>query len=138
LKLKHWLLVAIVIIIFAGFFNSRLGAPLQNIKETEVEEASESGAMEDKKGMTVTFTESGFSPEKLKVTKGTTVTFINESSGMMWVASDSHPVHGDLSEFDQLRSSGKGSTYAFTFNEFGEWSYHNHLAPDNKGVIIVE
>lgn len=87
---------------------------------------------------TVTYTDSGFTPEEIPVPAGSTVTFVNGSSGNMWVASDVHPTHTILPEFDNKEGIAPGETYEFTFNEAGDWTYHNHLAPQNVGTIIVE
>lgn len=97
---------------------------------------------------TVKYTDTGFSPESLSVPLGTTVTFINQSSGDMWVGSDEHPSHtgydgtsraehcaaGAAPSFDQCAT---GSTYSFTFEKAGTFEYHNHRNAQAHGVIVV-
>ncbi len=85
----------------------------------------------------VTYTDSGFAPSPLTVKVGTTVTFVNESAGPMWVASDPHPTHTLLGGFDELTSAPKGGSYEYTFAKVGTWTYHNHMNPSNKGKVIV-
>lgn len=92
------------------------------------------GAVEQ---MTVTYTDSGFVPNSVTVKKGTTVKFINESSGEMWVASALHPTHQLLPGFDQLKSVSKGGTYGYVFEKVGTWKYHNHVAAADTGVVVV-
>lgn len=87
---------------------------------------------------TVTYTNNGFSPANLSVFEGSTVTFVNDSSGSMWVASNPHPVHTDFPEFDSKRGVAPGETYEFTFTEGGTYDYHDHLSPSNVGTIIAE
>ncbi len=86
----------------------------------------------------VMYTTDGFVPKELKIKSGTTINFVNEKEGLMWVASNTHPVHTDLSGFDQLKGVGKGEQYSFAFAQKGSWGYHNHLAPADSGTIIVE
>lgn len=86
----------------------------------------------------VSYSSSGFSPAVLRIKSGTTVTFRNDSTEGLWVASNPHPSHSDLSIFDTLRSIGRGEIFTFTFTRLGTWGYHNHLSPRFAGTIIVE
>src|SRR3989344_769683 len=76
---------------------------------------------------TIAYTDTGFSPQSITVKPGTTVTFFNQSSTDMWVASDVHPTHLELPEFDQLKGEAPGTTYSFTFEDVGTWGFHDHL-----------
>lgn len=100
---------------------------------------------------TVYLTESGFQPQDLTIQQGETVTWINNASTDMWVASDQHPSHtnyagstlyqhcqmGDQTEaaFDQCSS---GEEFSFTFEKTGEWTYHNHDRAGQIGTVTVE
>lgn len=84
------------------------------------------------------YTSSGFSPKSITVKVGTTVTWTNTSGKSMWVASNPHPTHQDLPGFDQLAKVDKDGTYSYTFTKAGSWKYHNHLAPNDTGVVIVQ
>lgn len=101
----------------------------------ETEQAAEDNTAEDN---TIVYTDSGFAPRTLTVKKGTTVTFKNQSSKSMWVASSVHPTHQDLPGLDQLQGVGEGGTYTYTFDKTGSWKFHNHLAPSDTGVVVVE
>ncbi len=85
-----------------------------------------------------TFTDSGFQPKELTVKKGDTVSFVNQSASAMWVASAVHPTHQVLPGFDQKKSVGKGGTYMYTFEKAGTWKFHNHMAPEMVGTVIVK
>jgi plastocyanin len=85
----------------------------------------------------VTYTYTGFAPKPTTVRVGDTVTFVNESSGQMWVASDPHPTHTLLPGFDELQSVGKGGTYEYTFTKVGTWTFHNHMSPGIKGTVVA-
>ena len=96
----------------------------------------------------VTLGASGFSPQEVIVKKGGTVTWSNEGSGTMWVASAQHPTHTGYAgtslqehcddatdvSFDQCKN---GETYSFTFDKVGTWAYHNHSQGGQFGRVIV-
>jgi len=98
---------------------------------------------------TVIYAKQGFSPETVKIKAGQSVTFVNQSGGRMWVASDPHPTHekysgttrsehcsdSDGDTFDQCAS---GDSYTFTFTKKGTWKYHNHALSGDTGTVIVE
>lgn len=98
--------------------------------------------------VTITYTNSGFTPSTITVKKGTEVTFVNTGTKSMWVASDEHPSHIEYAgterrahcpdtagvAFDQCAT---GNSYAFTFNKVGTWDYHNHASAGDEGKVIV-
>jgi plastocyanin len=104
--------------------------PSSSTTETEQPNANE-------QLIVVTFTNNGFSPARIEINRGGTVTFRNESAGQMWVASDPHPTHTGLPSLDSKRGILPGATYAFTFSRSGNWGYHNHLDPSQTGVVTV-
>ena len=153
-----WALIVLVVVGAGGylFFGSDQ-AVNNNTQESDVtSNTSVNGDTQSKNDetddSTVTYTNSGYTPESLIVEAGTTVTFVNESNLPMWVATDVHPVHAqypgssiskcDTDEeseiFDACRGLDEGSTYSFEFNEPGSWEYHDHLNPSRTGTIIVE
>lgn len=87
---------------------------------------------------TVIYINSGYSPKELRVEKGVSVTFVNQSDLAMWTASDPHPIHTDYPNFDPKEGVDKGKSYSYTFEEPGTYNYHNHLSPQHTGIIIVE
>jgi plastocyanin len=69
----------------------------------------------------------------------------------MWVASDQHPTHTEYSgtsrtehcqNGDQTSSAfdqcSAGDNFSFTFEQEGEWSYHNHENSFQGGTVVVE
>lgn len=101
--------------------------------------------------VTITYGPNGFSPTNITVAPGTTVTWVNNGGGRMWVASDEHPTH---TEFDGTSTSqhcangaptsssifdecGAGSSYSFTFTKAGTWDYHNHAQANHGGTVTV-
>jgi plastocyanin len=90
------------------------------------------------KTVTVTLTDSGFSPSSITINQGDSVKFVNDSSGKMWVASAPHPTHTDYPEFIAKTAANHGDEYTFTFTKPGSWKYHNHLNASQFGTVVVE
>jgi plastocyanin len=100
--------------------------------------------------MVVQYTNSGFVPSSLNVSVGQSVTFVNKSSGQMWVASDPHPTHqgydgttesvhcaagyAGAAPFDECKSA---DSFTFIFTKQGSWGYHNHFSSSAHGTIVV-
>lgn len=139
--------VIAVVVISAGYFfwqgYSKPSTEMQTtntatteISPTQTSQATTSGKVTAK--TTVNYSDSGFTPNNITVKVGETVTWSNQSSATMWVASNPHPTHTDLLGFDELASADRGGTYSYTFTKVGNWGYHNHLSPSDKGVVTVQ
>lgn len=87
---------------------------------------------------TIVRTREGFEPKKIVVEKGTEVRFVNESGEYYWPASDYHPSHTEYSAFDPKRPLNPSEEWSMTFDQVGEWGYHDHLKAKLTGVIYVE
>lgn len=111
---------------------------LEELQEQGQSNLDGSSGDEAEQGISVTYNESGYSPAKITIKKGTKVTFVNNSSRSMWTASDPHPVHTDHSDFDPRKGSGRGDSYSYSFNESGTYNYHNHLFTSHRGSVVVE
>ena len=85
----------------------------------------------------VIFTESGFSPKISTINVGDTIIFKNESKNNFSPASNPHPAHTDLRNFVAKKILKPGQTFTFTFLRPGTWRYHDELAPDQGGTVIV-
>ena len=148
-------LIIILIILIGGWY---LLSPSDEASETPPagngETATTTGAMPVKpQDVTVTYTDSGFSPATVTVAQGSTVTWVNQSSHEMWVASGVHPTHtlydgtdrqthcatdySGPTPFDECLPESPGTSYSFTFDEAGTWHYHNHVAASDTGTVIV-
>ena len=129
-----------------GSVSNEMPVPGENgVEEMVVEDGGE--VMES----VITYTDDGFSPAELTVEAGTEVTFVNSSSRNFWPASAMHPTHkvypgsgiekcgtdGAGAIFDACVGIAPGASYVFTFNEVGEWGYHDHLRSSEFGRVIV-
>jgi hypothetical protein len=79
----------------------------------------------------------GFVPPTLRVPEGTIVVFQSRGSRPHWPASNLHPTHQVYPEFDAKRGLEPGERWAFRFDRPGEWGFHDHLAPELGGRIVV-
>lgn len=146
---KLYLILALIAVVLVGGYvlmkeqkrstgmeeNTSVNQPAQASSENKTMSPTEVATMEKN---SVKYTDSGFTPNTLTIKVGTQVTFTNDSSSPMWVASNPHPVHSDLPGFDELKGVDKGGSYTYTFQKAGSWKYHNHLNSADGGVVLVE
>lgn len=146
MKKRHLILLGLAGLLLAGCFHTpKTGTgvtsttPVTTTLPDEQEPASEaSGEAVEEEAITVSYTDSGFVPNSITVNSGTSVTFVNESTKKMWVASAVHPTHQVLPGFNQLAATEAGTSYTYTFSKAGQWRYHNHVATTDTGAVIVE
>lgn len=125
-------IVLVVILAVSGsiyFFQNNKSVSKEDLKKTE--ELL-------KNDLTVVYNNEGFNPKEIKIKKGDTVKFINQSDRKMWVASNNHPEHDIYPEFDQKDISLKGTEFEFKFDKSGTWGYHNHMYSNHNAIVIVE
>jgi len=97
--------------------------------------------------VSVSYTNNGFSPQSVTIALGGSVTFVNDSSHGMWVASNFHPTHTQYPEKDSSNCLGSsfdscvaippGGSWQFIFNSVGTWGYHNHVGAGMIGTVVV-
>lgn len=142
-----FIILVLIILVAVGFYfmgskddNSvNIGQPVpgENVVETVVSETPD---------FVVSFSDSGFSPKELKIKAGDVVSFENKSSVPFWPASAMHPTHAVYptkggcigSTFDACNPISPGQSWAFKFEEKGNWKYHDHLNASSFGSIAVE
>jgi len=145
------IVVILVVALGAWYFMSQPQIPVVNETENggNVEASDEAANIEKN---TITFTGNGFSPSVVTAKKGDTVKFVNNSAEYVWPASAMHPTHtvypgSDIEKcdtdardtlFDSCEGIAPGASWEFTFNEVGEWGYHDHLNAKFFGKVIVE
>ncbi|HAO64890.1 TPA: hypothetical protein DCQ44_02810 [Candidatus Taylorbacteria bacterium] len=88
-------------------------------------------------GLTVTYTDKGFSPASLTVAKGQTVKFVNNGTGSLWVSANPFPTASEYPTFNEKSGVASGSSWSFTFTQTGTWYYHNHYSPAIGAKIVV-
>lgn len=150
---SHAMLILFVAVIAAGCTSSQPADTQTPPEDTSdpVEPENSTQPTENEANTTViTHTNSGFSPETVTIQAGETVVWESDA-GNMWVASDQHPSHTEYSgtsrtehcqNGDQTSSAfdqcSAGDRFSFTFEQEGEWSYHNHENSFQGGTVVVE
>lgn len=89
------------------------------------------------KDFEIVYTNDGFVPQDIVITKKDRVIFKNNSDRPFWPASDPHPLHSIYPQFDPKRPIESGESWAFIFPKTGEWKFHDHLFPVNRGIVNV-
>lgn len=115
--------------------------------EVDAERTDESGGDEESRHMSTTIPEdgnnpvvdesrqevsigaSGFEPNEIAVTAGTTIVWKNEDE-------ENHEVHADDDAY-QLDIIGQGGQVQVTFDAPGTFTYHCHVHPTVRGTIVV-
>jgi plastocyanin len=85
----------------------------------------------------ITYSNSGFSPSKITLNAGDTITIKNTSSKTLDFDSDPHPVHTDDRELN-IGTVEPGETKTAKLTTKGTWGYHNHLNSTETGTIVVQ
>ena len=154
-----WVTIVLIIVVLGGWFllsSKPVSAPAPETSATNQMPVVGSTTPEMIVGNTVpvvevTYTDQGFSPSSITIPLGTTVTFTNQSTKDMWVASAMHPTHilysgtslsqhcpdASNTSFDQCSTGASGSSFSFTFNKEGTWKYHDHVDATKFGSITV-
>ena len=86
---------------------------------------------------TITYTNTGFTPDNITVSTGDKITITNASGSELDFGSDPHPTHTDNSDLN-VGDVADGHGKTFTVTKKGNWGYHNHYNRTNQGRIIVQ
>jgi len=135
-KINKFILIFIVTIIalgavtFLGNNKTALVVPSQPTAKPPIIEVNNSIE-------TITLTDTGFVPKDIVIKAGTKVVWENRSGIPATVSSDNHPTHL-LYPFLNLGEFADGSSLQVVFDKAGNYSYHNHINPNQKGSVTVE
>lgn len=88
-------------------------------------------------GEVIHMTDEGFEPERVEIEAGDTVIFENKDIEGHWPASDDHPMHDEYPDFDPKEEIEAGEEWSFTFEEPGDWGFHDHMNPLSAGEVVV-
>jgi plastocyanin len=87
--------------------------------------------------VTVEMTADGFSRQEITIKRGQTIEWINRDQDFRWPASNVHPSHEKYPDFDPKEPIAPGQSWSFTFDQVGEWQFHDHLKPYFVGTVSV-
>ena len=157
--MKNLIIVAVALVGVVAFLYMRDGekGPVLSPTSTSAPTSTTGGnpmpqSTVSESKVTITYSDSGYSPTEVEIKKGDTIIFENNSSKTMWTASAVHPTHkaypgSDITKcetqpqagiFDACGGYAPGKLWEFKFNESGTWKYHNHLQPNHTGTVVVE
>ncbi len=139
----HWTLLGVLALVLVSGC-TQTAAPDNSLSDSQ---SGESPAL----SATIRITDTGYEPNSVTIAKGGTVTWISETDRPDWPATAQHPTHtrypGSNIEkcgtaeasviFDACKALANGESYSFTFNETGEWPFHDHVVAKTFGKIIV-
>jgi plastocyanin len=134
-KKKNIIIALVVLVIIVGgivVWMGRNTSTTTNSKSSNASSTTPTG-----QETTITYSDSGFSPNKVTVHSGDKVTIKNSSSHGVQFDSDPHPIHTNNPELNVGEVDG-GEQMSFTVDKKGTFGYHNHLNPAQTGTIIVE
>lgn len=88
----------------------------------------------------VTYTDNGFVPAVVKITRGTSLRFINTSNKALRIAPLVDPAFNTQAYrgFEGSTSIKKGDSFEISVSVPGIWGYKNLNAPGPVGVAVVE
>lgn len=137
---KSWLIVGAVALVLVGgiIVWLVLGARPQNSSTNTINTNDSTATVEEEvvaSQTTVTIKNSAFTPQNLKVKKGTTVKWVNEDAVRHNVVALNESAQGGLPAENALL--GKGESYSFTFETVGTFEYKCSPHPFMTGKIEV-
>lgn len=90
-------------------------------------------------GTRIIYRNNSFSPSCLKLKSGAAVTFENDGTGEIQIASNPHPTHSDHPILNEdLKLTRGQSTWQVILTQPSTYGYHNHMNPSHSGKIVVE
>ena len=90
---------------------------------------------------TVTFSDSSVTPSTVTIKSGESLTWVNNSSKKVQVASANHPTHTlnkELTNGEFVAELVPGASATVTLTKTGTWGYHDHLNQSVTGKVVVE
>lgn len=85
----------------------------------------------------IRITDDGFVPSQLNIEPGTKVVWTNDSKKIHQIAANPHPNRDDL---PGLKSEilNNGQIYEYTFDDSGNFGYHDEIEPTTNGIVEVQ
>lgn len=77
-----------------------------------------------------------FFPSTVRIQADDSLIFINVTTHAMWPAAGPHPTHTNYTDFDPQVGIAPWHSWVLTFTKEGTFTFHDHLAPDVRGIVI--
>ncbi|OGE87723.1 MAG: hypothetical protein A3J07_03350 [Candidatus Doudnabacteria bacterium RIFCSPLOWO2_02_FULL_49_13] len=88
--------------------------------------------------LTVVMNDGKFDPASLAAAVCDHLVFRNDDSVLRWPAVGPHPTHSSYPGFDAGRGLHQGESFEFVLNRPGQYNFHDHLADEMVGTVIIE
>lgn len=143
---NYWIVAAvIVVLVVLGFVLTRPQQPVTITPKSPATTTSTKSAapITATKGAAMTeetvvkVTADGFSPKKVTIKVGGTVTWVNEDTAVHTVKSAVHPTHQVYPPLN-LGNIQAGGKISLSFPTAGTYKYHDHLTPSLTGSVVVK
>ncbi|MBI2613709.1 MAG: cupredoxin domain-containing protein [Candidatus Levybacteria bacterium] len=131
---KILLAIVALIVIFGAFI--LLGNKKTSLT-TSIEKSTPTQVQILKENVTVTLSDSGFTPKDITVKAGTRIIWVNKSGKAATVNSDDHPTHR-LYPFLNLGEFADSSSVQVIVEKAGKYNYHNHYSASETGTITAQ
>jgi plastocyanin len=115
----------------AGCFSERIDTAAPDLSE---DCAVPTSALQGGKKAVITLYQYAFYPDTLRISAGTTVTWVNCDSA---AGTDAHTSTSDTGEWSSPLFA-EGKTFARVFDRGGSFTYHCVPHPGMRGVVIVQ
>lgn len=112
-----------------------------NDTSSELNNSTEEKAITAEEEVTITYTDTGFSPDSVVVKSGGKINWVNNSSGQLQLGADPHPSHTGNKEITGnqfVLTLEKGEKETVIVEKKGVFGYHNHLISGDSGSVKVE
>ncbi len=130
---KIIIILLVVIMVVVGFIVLRSKSENAGTADKVSNNSSDAGSSQEAiKVDKVTIADFAFSPAKISVKKGSTVTWTNQDSVKHNISPDNAS-----DDFKASELLGKGESYSFTFNKVGTYTYHCTPHPTMKASVEV-
>jgi plastocyanin len=100
-------------------------------------QVAEPGLVDDEDKIEIEILSDGFSPSAAQVVVGSTIKFVNADTVPHRIASNPHPTHESLPDFDSEKILAPGESTDYVANTAGEINLHDHLTPTRNLTIEV-
>lgn len=131
----------IVVVVIAGGWWLIASRSTTNNESSNNTDSSQTGSEDtgevQEAAATITYNGSEFTPNTITVKAGDTIEVVNNSSNVIYFASNEHPIHQDNTELN-VGDIQPGSKVTFSITAPGTWEYHDHYNASAGGEITVE
>lgn len=134
---KTLLIIIALIVVFGAFTFLANNRTDQKQNSTPTENNAPLQTRPKEEIVTITLTDTGFTPKDITIKAGTRVIWLNKGEKAATVSSSDHPTHR-LYPFLNLGEFATGASVQVVFDKAGTYMYHDHYNTTSTGTVTVE